>query len=120
MLINLLPDFFAVLDASDRVAAYQQYYSTHRRILESYWHNYVVDPDGPHFVDVIRSTVHADRQDLRAMLERTDVVTLARETAVRCSDLLSADTEIDTVLMVGVGAANAGELVTEHRAASFV
>ena len=120
MLINLLPDFFAVLDASDRVAAYQQYYSTHRRILESYWHNYVVDPDGPHFIDVIRSTVQAGREDLRAMLERTDVVTLARDTTARCAELLGADTDIDTVLMVGVGAANAGELVTGHRAASFV
>src|SRR5688500_6028472 len=120
MLINLLPDFFAILSASDRVAAYQSYYATHRRILEPYWHNYVVDPDGPHFLDVVRSTVHAERDDLRAMLERTDVETPARETAARCTELLSADVEIDTVLRGGAAAAKGGELVTDHRGIAFV
>lgn len=85
MLINLLPDFFAVLNSTDRVAAYQRYYQAHRRILEPYWHNYVVDPDGPHFADVARSTALADRTDLREMLERTDVVALARATEQRCA-----------------------------------
>ena len=107
MLINLLPDFFAVLDSTDRVAAYQRYYEAHRRILEPYWHNYVVDPDGPHFGDVIRSTALADRTDLREMLERTDVVALARSTEQRCGRLLEQDTDVQVVLMVGVGAANA-------------
>ena len=120
MLINLLPDFFAVVSASDPVAAYQQYYSTHRRILEPYWHNYVVDPEGPHFLDVVRATVHANRDDLRVMLERTDVVAPARDTEARCAELLSLDTDVDVVLMVGVGAANAGELVVEHRGMAFV
>ena len=120
MLINLLPDFFAVLSASDRVAAYLRYYATHRRVLEPYWHNYVVDPDGPHFLEVVRSTVHAERDDLRTMLERTDVETLARETETRCAEMLSTDVEIDTVLMIGVGAANAGEIVTDHRGIAFV
>ena len=120
MLINLLPDFFAVLGASDRVAAYQRYYATHRRILEPYWHNYVVDPEGPHFLDVVRSTVHAGRDDLRAMLDRTDVDMLARDTEARCAQLLSMDVEIDTVVMVGVGAANAGELVADHRGIAFI
>jgi hypothetical protein len=120
MLINLLPDFFAVLGASDPVAAYQRYYSTHRRILEPYWHNYVLDPEGPHFVDVVRSTVHANRADLRAMLDRTDVAGLARQTEMQCAQLLGTDVEIDLVLMVGVGAANAGELVTDHRGIAFV
>jgi hypothetical protein len=120
MLINLLPDFFAVLGAGDRVAAYQRYYSTHRRILEPYWHNYVLDPEGPHFIDVVRSTVHADRADLQTTLERTDVVALARDTEARCAELLGTDVDIDVVLMVGVGAANAGELVTEHRGIAFI
>jgi hypothetical protein len=120
MLINLLPDFFAVLGASDPAAAYQHYYSTHRRILEPYWHNYVLDPEGPHFVDVVRSTVHADRADLRAMLDRSDVAGLARQTEMQCAELLGTDVEIDLVLMVGVGAANAGELVTDHRGIAFV
>ena len=52
MLINLLPDFFAVLDSTDRLAAYQRYFDSHRNILEPYWHNYVIDPDSPHFLDM--------------------------------------------------------------------
>lgn len=120
MLINLLPDFFAVVSASDPVAAYQHYYSTHRRILEPYWHNYVIDPEGPHFLDVVRATVHANRDDLRGMLERTDVLALARDAEARCGELLSLDTDVDAVLMVGVGAANAGELVVEHHGIAFV
>lgn len=119
MLINLLPDFFAVLNSTDRVAAYQRYYQAHRRILEPYWNNYVVDPDGPHFGDVARSTALADRADLREMLERTDVVALARDTEARCTRLLEADVDVDVVLMVGVGAANAGELVVDGRGIAF-
>src|SRR6476620_1166961 len=119
MLINLLPDFFAVLESTDRVAAYQRYYHAHRRLLEPYWHNYVVDPDGPHFGDVVRATALADRTDLQEMLERTDVVALARSTEQRCAQLLEQDVDVDVVLMVGVGAANAGELVIGGRAAAF-
>ena len=119
MLINLLPDFFAVLNSTDRVAAYQRYYQAHRRILEPYWQNYVVDPDGPHFGDVARSTALADRADLREMLERTDVVALARATEQQCARLLATDVDIDVVLMVGVGGANAGELVVDGRGIAF-
>lgn len=120
MLINLLPDFFSLLDSTDPVAAYRRYYSSHLRILEPYWRNYVLDPDTSHFDDVARSVMRADRRDLRAMLERTDVVSLARETEFRCGALLELDSDIDVVLMVGVGAANAGELVTEGRGIAFV
>jgi hypothetical protein len=120
MLINLVPDFFAILNSTDRQTAYRRYYETHRRILEPYWHNYVLDPESPHFADVARATVHADRNDLRAMLEITDVVSLARETIDRCSDVLAIDTAVDVVLMVGVGAANAGELVTGGKGIAFV
>jgi hypothetical protein len=120
MLINLLPDFFAVLNSTDRVAAYQRYFEAHRRILEPYWHNYVVDPDGPHFADVVRPTVLADRTDLYEMLERTDVVTLARAAEEQCAHLLAQDVDIDIVLMVGVGAANAGELVIDGRGVAFL
>jgi hypothetical protein len=119
MLINLLPDFFAVLNSTDRVAAYQRYYTAHRRLLEPYWHNYVVDPDGPHFGDVVRATALANRTDLRDMLERTDVVSLARSTEQRCARLLEQDTDVDVVLMVGVGAANAGEMVVDGRGIAF-
>jgi Predicted Zn-dependent protease (DUF2268) len=120
MLINLLPDFFAVLDSTDRQAAYQRYFNSHRKILEPYWHNYVIDPDGPHYVDIVRSTVTAARPDLRAMLERTDVVSLARNTEQQCRELLVMDCDVDVVLMVGVGAANAGEMVVDGRGIAFV
>jgi hypothetical protein len=120
MLINLIPDFFALLDSSDPVAAYRRYYTSHLRILEPYWRNYVLDPDTSHFEDVARSVMSADRHDLRAMLERTDVVSLARETEYRCGTLLELDSDIDVVLMVGVGAANAGELVSDGRGIAFV
>ena len=120
MLINLLPDFFAILDSTDRIAAYRSFFESHRRILQAYWHNYVIDPDSPHFADVVRSTVMADRSDLRAMLERTDVVSLVRDAEARCRELLGVDTAYDVVLMVGVGAANAGELVVNSRGIAFV
>ena len=120
MLINLLPDFFAVLESTDRLAAYQRYFDAHRNILEPYWHNYVIDPESPHFTDIARSTVYAGRSDLSTMLERTDVVALANATEQQCAELLAIDCDVDVVLMVGVGAANAGELVVNGRGIAFV
>jgi hypothetical protein len=120
MLINLLPDFFAVLDSTDRVAAYLRYFESHRPLLQSYWHNYVLDPDGPHFPDVVRGAVAASRDDLRAILGRIDVVALARQATDATTALLEADVDLDVVLMVGVGAANAGELVVGGRGTAFV
>ncbi|HXG72742.1 MAG TPA: hypothetical protein VNJ04_19230 [Gemmatimonadaceae bacterium] len=120
MLINLLPDFFAVHNSTDRVAAYLRYFENHRRFLEAYWHNYVLDPGGPHFLEVVRSAALASRVDLRTMLERIDVVSLARNTEEQVRTLLDIDTSIDVVLMVGVGAANAGELVVDGRGIAFV
>jgi hypothetical protein len=120
MLINLLPDFFAVLQSTDPIAAYHRYFDAHRSILEAYWHNYVIEPSGPHFQDVVRDTVRADRDDLRAMLDRTDVVALARQAEEQCQLLFEIDSNIDVVLMVGVGAANAGEMVVNGRGIAFV
>ena len=120
MLINLLPDFFAVLDSTDRLAAYQRYFAAHQKILEPYWHNYVIDPDSPHFADIARSSLAAGRADLTTMLERTDVVALARNTEQQCRELMAMDCDVDVVLMVGVGAANAGELVVDGRGMAFV
>jgi hypothetical protein len=54
------------------------------------------------------------------MLERMDVVSLARNTEEQCRALLDVDSDIDVVLMVGVGAANAGELVVNGRGIAFV
>ena len=120
MLINLIPDFFAVLNSSDRVAAYLQYFEAHRARLSAYWNNYVFDPESEHFLDVVRMTVYADRADLRALLDRTDVALLAQQTEARCADLLGSDVEFDIMLMVGVGGANAGELVVSGRGCAFV
>lgn len=120
MLINLLPDFLAVLESTDRVSAYHRYVEQHRALLHAYWHNYVVDPEGPHFGDVVRGAMQADYADLDAMLGRVDVVTLARAAELRCRELLAADVDVDVVLMVGVGAANAGELVVGGRGTAFV
>src|SRR5436190_4872576 len=120
MLINLLPDFFTILDSTDRITAYRNFFDSHQRLLQAYWHNYVIDPDSPHFLDVVRSTVMAERDDLREMLARTDVVSLVRDTEARCRELLETDVDYDVVLMVGVGAANAGELVVDSRGIAFV
>ena len=119
MLINLVPDFFTVLQSTDPVAAYQRYFETHRPLLEAYWHNYVLDPGGPHFLDVIREAVHADRADLRAMLDRVDIAALAKSTEEQCAALFELDSRIDVLLMVGVGGANAGELVVGGRGIAF-
>lgn len=54
------------------------------------------------------------------MLERTDVVTLARAAEMQTRAVLGADVDVDVVLMVGVGAANAGELVVDGNGAAFL
>jgi hypothetical protein len=120
MLINLLPDFLAVADAADPVAAYGEYFREHQRLLSAYWRNYVIEPQGPQFFDVVTATATAARDDLRAMLARTDVITIARQAEERAREQLAADVDIDVVLMVGVGAANAGELVVDGRGIAFV
>lgn len=120
MLINLVPDFLAVLDADDRHAAYLAYFDRHRALLHAYWDNYVLEPEGPHFEEVVRATVAADRSDLRALLASTDIVALAQLAEERVRTLLDIDVAYDIVLMVGVGAANAGELVVNGRGIAFV
>jgi hypothetical protein len=120
MLINLVPEFLAVLDAEDRHAAYLAYFERHRSLLSAYWDNYVVDPSGPHFDEVVQATVTADRSDLLALLASTDFVALAQQTEEKVRVLLDVDVAYDVVLMVGVGAANAGELVVDGRGIAFV
>ncbi len=120
MLINLLPDFLAVLEAADRDAAYREYFERHRALLAAYWDNYVLEPSGPHFDEVIRATVAANRDDLYALLARTDVVALAALAERKVQALLETDVPCDVVLMVGVGAANAGELVIGGRGVAFI
>lgn len=120
MLINLIPDFLAILNAADREAAYHAYFERHRDILSAYWENYVLEPSGPHFDEVIRATVAANRDDLHTLLAHTDVVALAMQAEQKVQELLEPDVAFDIVLMVGVGAANAGELVVNGRGIAFV
>lgn len=120
MLIDLVPDFLAVVDAADPVGAYDAYYRANERLLRAYWQNYVFEPEGADFRDVVRSTVIADRTALRAMLAQTDVIDIARLAEKRCREALEIDVDVDIVLMVGVGAANAGELVLDGRGVAFV
>jgi hypothetical protein len=120
MLINLLPDFLAVLQSADRVAAYERYFAANKSLLSAYWDNYVVDPTGPHVGEIIRKTVAADRADLLAVLDREPLVLRARQTLAQAMATLDITEEPDVVLMVGVGAANAGELVIDGRPVAFV
>ena len=120
MLINLLPDFFDVLEAADREAAYRQYRESHRPILDAYWHNYVLDPDTPHADTIVTAALTADRSDLYGLKATTDVVQLAEEAIARAEELLGIDRPTDTYLMVGLGGANAGELVVGGRGIAFI
>jgi Predicted Zn-dependent protease (DUF2268) len=120
VLINLLPDFFAVLEAADREAAYHQYRESHRPILDAYWRNYVLDPDTPHADTIVTSSLKADRSDLYGLAATTNVVQLAEEAIARAEELLAIDRPTDTYLMVGLGGANAGELVVGGRGIAFI
>jgi uncharacterized protein YjaZ len=54
------------------------------------------------------------------MLARVDVVALARAAEAQARHVLDADVDTDVILMVGVGAANAGELVVGGRGMAFI
>jgi hypothetical protein len=120
VLINLLPDFFAVLEAANREAAYRSYRESHGPILDAYWRNYVLDPDTPHADSIVSSALKADRSDLYGLAATTDVVQLAEEAITRAEELLGIDRPTDTYLMVGLGGANAGELVVGGRGVAFI
>src|SRR5213594_4929563 len=120
MLVNLVPEFLAVLAAPDPAAAYHAYLDRHGPILASYWHNYVLDPASPHAEQVIAAALRADRSDLNRLLEDVDVVSIADDALQRALERFEADCPVDLYLMVGVGAANAGELVVGGRGIAFV
>lgn len=120
MLLNLLPAFLEVLRAPDAEAAYRKYHDTHRPILDAYWRNYVLDPDTPPAIPVIRAALRADRRDLHALAESVDLERVAEEAIARAVDVLQVDQPIDVVLMVGMGAANAGELVVQGKGIAFI
>jgi hypothetical protein len=120
VLINLLPDFLAVLEAHDREGAYRQYREAHRPILDAYWRNYVLDPDSPHADDIVAAALRADRSDLLALAGSVNLVQLAEEAIARAESVLRIDRPTDIYLMVGLGGANAGELVVGGRGVAFV
>jgi hypothetical protein len=120
VLINLLPDFLAVLDAADREAAYRQYRESHRPILDAYWRNYVLDPESAHAEEIAATSLKADRSDLLALAQSVDLVQLAEEAIAKAEEMLQVDRPTDTYLMVGLGGANAGELVVGGRGIAFV
>jgi predicted Zn-dependent protease DUF2268 len=120
VLINLLPDFLAVLGATNRKEAYQQYRESHRPILDAYWRNYVLDPDTPHADTIVTTALRADRGDLYGLAASTDIVQLAEEAIARAEEIIGIDRPTDTYLMVGLGGANAGELVVGGRGVAFI
>jgi predicted Zn-dependent protease DUF2268 len=120
VLINLLPDFLAILEAHDREAAYRQYREAHRPILDAYWRNYVLDPDSPHADEIVAAALKADRSDLLALAASTDLVQLSEEAVARAEAVLQLDRPTDIYLMVGLGGANAGELVVGGRGVAFI
>jgi hypothetical protein len=120
MLVNLVPEFLSVLSAADPAAAYHEYLDRHRPVLTAYWRNYVLDPDSPHAEPIIAAAVRADRTDLRRLLDDVDVVAIVEDALRRSLEALEADCPVDLYLMVGVGAANAGELVVGGRGIAFV
>jgi hypothetical protein len=120
VIINLVPEFLSVLASPDREAAYHAYLARHRGMLPHYWHNYVLDLDTPASAGVVRAALAADRRDLDRLVAGTDLDRIAASALDAAATLLELDQEIDLYLMVGVGAANAGELVVGGRGVVFV
>jgi Predicted Zn-dependent protease (DUF2268) len=120
VLINLLPDFLDVLAAPNRESAYQRYRDAHRPILDAYWRNYVLDPDSPHAAEIVSAALMADRSDLHALIASVDLIQVAEEAIARAEEILHIDRPTDVYLMVGLGGANAGELVVGGRGIAFI
>lgn len=120
MLIDLVPEFLAAAAAPDPLEAYRRYLDAHRPVLAAYWHNYILDPESPQAEDVMLRALRANRRDLHHLLDHHDIQRVASETIARCEDRFDVDTQIDVYLMVGVGGANAGELVVGGRGIAFV
>jgi hypothetical protein len=120
MLVDLVPEFLAAVAAPDPVAAYHDYLERHGPVLSGYWQNYVLDPESAAARAVIESAVRADRTDLRRLLEDVDVRGLAEDALRRSLEALESDCQVDLYITVGVGAANAGELVVGGRGIAFV
>ena len=119
MLINLIPEFLDIAKAPDPLESYHRYLKDHFPVLSAYWHNYVLDLDSPHVEDVIKKALVASRKDLTDLLKNVDLEELVRDTIDRCEDMFEIDSNTDVYLMIGVGGANAGELVVGGRGIAF-
>jgi hypothetical protein len=120
MLIDLVPSFLEAIAAPDPIDGYRRYFQEHQAVLSAYWSNYIFDPDSSQAEAVIARTVAARRDDLHALLERIDVNTIAADALACCEELLEVDRPVDLYLTVGVGGANAGELVVAGRGIAFL
>src|SRR5207237_865218 len=83
-------------------------------VLQGYWHNYVLDPTSPHAERVIAAALRAERADLERLLEDVDVAAIADDALRRALEQFEADCPVDLYLMVGVGGANARELLVNE------
>jgi hypothetical protein len=120
MLIDLVPSFLEALAAPDPIDGYRRYFEEHQSVLSAYWRNYILDPDSSQAQPVIERAMAAHRADLHALLEHRDIKAVAQDALARCEDVLQVDRPVDLYLMVGVGGANAGELVLAGRGIAFV
>jgi hypothetical protein len=120
MIINLIPEFLAARAAADREAAYRDYLQRHEPILSAYWHNYVLDLDSPHAQEIVARSLMADRRDLQRLVASVDLERMAADVLDRATGVLELDQEVDVYLTVGVGAANAAELVVGGRGVVIV
>jgi len=119
VLLDLVPEFLDVLAARDPRGAWDAYRWRHRPLLDAYWRNYVLDPDDAQAEPLVQAVLRADRQDLRHLLATHDVEAIAADAAGRARSVLGISRGTDVVLMVGMGAANAGELVLDGRGVAF-
>lgn len=115
MIVNLVPEFLAVLASPDRAGAYRAYLERHRAVLGAYWHNYVIDLEAPPAAGIIKAALAAERRDLTRLVAQADLEEVAGGALARAAEVLELSQEIDVYLTVGVGAANAGELVLGGR-----
>jgi hypothetical protein len=120
VLINLIPEFLDVLRDGDRERAYRQYHERHRAILDAYWRNYLLDPESSHAEEVVANALRAERSDLEGLVKSVNLVQLVEDAIGRTHEVLQLDRPTDTYLMVGMGGANAGELVVGGRGIAFV
>lgn len=120
MLINLIPEFLEIIASPNPAAAYRAFADAHRSLLTAYWRNYLLEPDSAPADGVVDAALRADRSDLRALLATVDVAAIAEEALALGHDALRVDRPVDCYLMVGMGGANAGELVLGGRGAIFL